>query len=164
MKMAYMEYCIIIRGPLGVGKTTVSRKLARVLHAKYVSVDSVLEKNGLDKVESGSIPVRNFIRANNIICKKYRSGKIVIDGNFYYRKQLSHLAKNMKMPCHVFTLKAPLKVCIERDEKRKIKYGKSAVKDVYSLVAKFGYGAVLNTKDKTPDEIIKEVISYLPGK
>ena len=42
-----MSYYIIIRGPLGSGKSTISKKLARILGAKCVHVDGILEKHGL---------------------------------------------------------------------------------------------------------------------
>jgi shikimate kinase len=34
-----MEYFVIIRGPLGVGKTTIAKRLAKQLNAKYISID-----------------------------------------------------------------------------------------------------------------------------
>ena len=37
-----MKKLILVRGPLGVGKTTVARKLAASLNAHYISIDSVL--------------------------------------------------------------------------------------------------------------------------
>ena len=83
-----MEYFVIIRGPLGVGKTTIARKLASVLQAEYVSIDSVLEESGLDKIIRNCIPVVNFIKANEIVLsdKKVVSSKItVFDGNFYHK-------------------------------------------------------------------------------
>ena len=61
-----MSYCIIIRGPLGVGKTTVGQALEKRLDANYISIDGVMETNDLDKVEDENIPVRNFILATEL--------------------------------------------------------------------------------------------------
>ncbi len=64
-----MSYYIIIRGPLGSGKSTLSAKLAHKLDAKHVHMDEVLEKHGLDKMppDAPCIPAENFIKANEIV-------------------------------------------------------------------------------------------------
>ncbi len=64
-----MSYFIIIRGPLGCGKSTIAQKLADTLHAEHINMDDILAKNGLDKAdpEAGCIPATNFIKANEII-------------------------------------------------------------------------------------------------
>ena len=164
-----MSYIIIIRGPLGIGKSTISKKLADILNAYYISVDDLLKKEKLDNIDEskGFIPVRNFIKVNNIIFpeikKKLKQGRIVIlDGNFYHKKQIENLIDNF--PHHIFTLKATLKACIERDNKRKNSYGKDATTDVYRLVSKFNCGKVIDTNKKTIKEIIKKILSYLPKK
>jgi len=163
-----MKYFIIIRGPLGVGKSTIAQKLAKSLKAHYVPIDSVLEKYGLDKVRTEKwIPAKNFIKANEIILPdvkaKLKKGKIVIfDACFYHKKVIQHLKKSIKAPCYVFTLKAPLKVCIERDRKRKKKHGKWAAIAVHNLVSRFDYGIIINTKNKTANNVVKEIMLYLP--
>ena len=84
-----MTYYIIIRGPLGCGKSTIAKKLSKILNAKYIAVDRVLDKHKLtgDK-EDGYISQKSFIKANEITASKARKildeDKIVIfDGNFY---------------------------------------------------------------------------------
>ena len=64
-----MSYYIIIRGPLGGGKSTISEKLAQILDAKHVHVDEVLKKHGLDKIppDAPCVPAENFIKANEIV-------------------------------------------------------------------------------------------------
>ena len=57
-----MSVSILIRGPLGVGKTTVARALAEQVGGLYVSVDGILAEHGLDKVEGECITVENFIK------------------------------------------------------------------------------------------------------
>ena len=42
-----MTFFVIIRGPLGCGKTTISKLVAQKLKGKYISVDEVLEKHDL---------------------------------------------------------------------------------------------------------------------
>ena len=162
-----MGYFIIIRGPLGVGKSTISKKLTKILHAEYISMDSILDKYGLAKVDSGYTP-KDFIKANIRILpeakNKLKQGKIVIfDGNFYFKEQIKYLVKKLKnYKFYIFTLKAPLATCIERDKKRKLSYGKKATEAVYNLVSKFDYGNLIETKKKSIDQTIKEIFSYLP--
>ncbi len=159
-----MKYYVIIRGPLGVGKTTIAKKVARALHAEYVSIDAILEKNGLDKVKGKCIPAKNFIRANEIVLPRVKKKAIIVfDGNFYHRKQIQHLVRNMKAPHHIFTLKAPLNVCVERDDKRAGRHGKEAAKAVYALVLRFDYGTSIDTKNKTAMKVAREILHYLPN-
>jgi len=158
---------LIIRGPLGVGKTTIARKLSKILNAKYISLDKVLEDNNLDVVDKkeGRIPAKNFIKADNLILgeikHELKKGKIVIfDGCFYHKEQIKHLKRNLGKG-FVFTLNAPLSVCISRDTKRKRIYGEDAAKVVYELVSKFNYGINLNTHKKTEKEVIREILKKL---
>ena len=64
-----MTYFIIMRGPLGVGKSAISENLAKILNAEHISLDKVLEKHNLDKGDEklGCIPPQNFIRADELI-------------------------------------------------------------------------------------------------
>jgi len=90
---------IIIRGPLGVGKTTISQLLAQKLSADYYSVDDILAKNNLDIVDEnlGCIPEKNFLKVNQIITQKIiqNNQSVIIDGNFYYQNQIADLIKNI---------------------------------------------------------------------
>ena len=155
---------IIIRGPLGIGKTTIAKKLATILKAEYISIDSLLDKHNLNKVDKNKgISLKNFIKANKIIIlkirKKLAKAKIVIlDGCFYHKEQIEHFIRHLPEPYYVFTLKAPLEVCIKRDSKRKKVYGKDAAKAVFKLG--FDYGTLINA-DKTVDEVVKEILCCL---
>ena len=167
--MTSTAYFIIIRGPLGVGKTTVSKKLVQILNADYISIDEVLQKRGLDKADEkeGTIPAKNFIAANEFVLDKVKktisSGKIVIfDGCFHQREQLDHLLKSIPFPHHGFTLKASVEACIERDSKRAKVYGKEAAVAVHSLTSKFDYGIVVDTSGKTVQQTTKDILSHLP--
>jgi len=89
-----MSYYIIIRGPLGSGKSTISEKLAHLLNAKHVYIDEVLEKHGLDKIlpDAPCISAENFIKANITILPEVKellsNGKIVtFDTCFYPNKE-----------------------------------------------------------------------------
>ncbi|MBI4143762.1 AAA family ATPase [Candidatus Woesearchaeota archaeon] len=161
-----MSFYVIIRGPLGCGKTTVSKILCRVLNAEYVSFDNVLEDNGLDK-ENYAFTAEDFIKANAIVLdsaqKWLNENKIVVfDGCFYFKEQIKHLEENLSGKGYTFTLKCSLNTCIKRDSSRAKVYGEQAAKEVYLLVSKFDYGIIINTEDKTEKAAANEILSHLP--
>jgi shikimate kinase len=157
---------IIIKGPLGIGKSTIAKALAKKLNAEHILFDQVLEENGLDKEDSSFTP-EDYIKANEIILPKVRSslekGTIVIfDGCFYFKEQIKHLEQSLKQfKGFVFTLKASLESCIKRDSKRKRVYGKQAAKEVYELLNKFECGININTENKTEDQVVNEIMGKL---
>jgi len=165
-----MAYFIIVRGPLGCGKSTITKMLAKKLKAKYISIDDVLEKNRLDDIDPkiGCIPANNFIKANEMVLQKVRrdldGGKVVIfDACFYHKEPIEHLIKELPYKGFVFTLKAPLETCIERDRKRGKTHGETAARDVHRLVSRFDYGTVIDVT--RPIEVsVNDIISYLPKK
>lgn len=165
-----MGYFVIIRGPLGVGKSTIAKKLADNYNGEYVDIDRILKDNDLDKIDEneGCIPAINFIKADNIILpdirKKLNNKKIVIfDACFYQKKHIEDLIENLPFQHYVFTLKAPVEVCIERDSKRKKNHGELAAKAVHYLVSKFNYGTVIDTNNRTPEETLRDIITQLPS-
>jgi len=165
-----MSYFIIIRGPLGSGKTTISEKLAKNLNAELIAIDEVLKNLGLDKIDDkeGCIPAKNFIKANESVLpevkKHLQSGKIVIfDACFYHQEIIEHLVQNIPFPYHVFTLKAPLELCIQRDSERDKTHGEGAATAVHSLVSRFDYGTNIDVTGNLEDTL-KDILSYLPAK
>lgn len=161
-----MSYYIIIRGPLGCGKSTVTRKLAEKLKAEYFEVDRVLDEYDLEKdIEDGYISQKSFINANEIISAQAKDflekGKrVVFDGNFYWRSQVDDLIKRLDFPGYVFALKAPLEVCIERDRGREKTHGEDAARAVYKKSTEFDYGAVIDLT-KSLNEVVEDIISHL---
>jgi len=92
------------------------------------------------------------------------SGKpVVFDGNFYWKSQIDDLIKRLDFPHYVFTLKAPLSVCIKRDINREKTHGKDAVEAVYKKSTEFDYGIIINNGNKNIKRTIKEIITYLPS-
>jgi shikimate kinase len=159
-----MADIILIRGPLGIGKSTISQGLTKKLKAKYYSMDKILEKNGLDKQDDSFTP-QDFIKANNIILAEVKDnlkkGKsVILDGCFYFKEQIDHLEKNLSK-IYAFNLKAPLEICIKRDSGRKRVYGEQAAREVYELVSKFDYGQDIDTNNKTSDQVIKEILKCI---
>lgn len=164
---ANKAYFVIIRGPLGCGKSTIAKRLAEILNAKYISIDRVLDEHNLTKdKEAGYISQRSFIKANEIITpkakKKLRSGiPVIFEGNFYWKSQIDDLIQRLDFPHHVFTLKAPLKVCIERDRQRGKTHGEDAARAVYKKSTEFNYGTVIDIS-KSLDKAINDILSCFP--
>jgi tRNA uridine 5-carbamoylmethylation protein Kti12 len=163
-----MSYYVIIRGPLGCGKSTISENLAGLLNAEHICMDRILEENDLDAISrrEGCIPSKNFLKANEMIVarakEKLSKGKIIIfDGCFYHKEQIEDIIRKLKFPHYVFTLKAPLDICIKRDSKRARKYGKEAAIAVHKLVSRFDYGIDIDAA-KDMDSILRDIKSHLP--
>lgn len=162
-----MSYCIIIRGPLGSGKSTVSKKLSGLLKATHISVDKVLEDHDLEEWEDGYISQESFLKANEIavgeaMVSLNKGIPIIFDGNFYWKSQIDDLIQRLEaQKVLVFTLKVPLKVCIERDSKRQKSLGKEAASAVYRKSTEFDYGIGIDATKPLP-EIIKQICSFLP--
>ena len=162
-----MSFYIIIRGPLGCGKSTIAKKISKILKAKYFAVDMILNESGLTKdKEAGYISQRSFKKANEIISPQAKDIlnkgiSIVFDGNFYWKSQIEDLISRLNFQHYVFTLKAPLEVCIRRDIERGKTHGEDATKVVFKKSTEFNYGIVINI-NRPLNVCLKEIISYLP--
>ncbi len=161
-----MSVLIVIRGPLGCGKTTIAKRLADILKAKVFHIDDVLEKHGLlNEKENGYVAQRSFLKANEIINPKAieqleKGTPVIIEGNFYWKSQVKDLIERLKYKNYVFTLKAPVKVCIERDIARGETHGADAAKAVHAKVTEFDYGIVVDAS-KGIDAIVKEILRHI---
>jgi shikimate kinase len=160
-----MSYYIIIRGPLGIGKTTIAKELAMALGAKYISFDKVFEENDLDKIADDFTP-EDFIKANEIVLPIIKQCLnedriVILDGCFYFKDQIEHLEISLPNKFYAFNLKAPLQTCILRDSRRLKSYGGEAARAVYNLVAKFDYGIDINTDNRTKKEVVAEIMEKL---
>jgi predicted kinase len=156
---------LLIRGPLGVGKTTVARLLRAQLNACYLSIDTILEEHGLDQCKNG-IPARNFLRANELALPiahaALAAGRpVIFDGNFYYKSPIWHLRRSLPPPFYIFTLKAPVEVCSARDRERQRVYGEDAAAWVHYLVSRFEAGILIDTTGKTDMEVVQEIRTQL---
>lgn len=154
---------IIIRGPLGCGKSTISKKLAKDLGAEYLAVDRILDEFDLTKdKEEGYISQKSFFKANEIIAKRAKKflekGKTVIfDGNFYWKSAIEDLISRLHYSHQVFTLRASVETCIARDEERGKTHGEAAARVVHKKSTSFEYGEIIDTENKGIDETLREI-------
>lgn len=160
-----MGKLIILRGPAGIGKTTISKELAKEINAEIFHFDKILDELKLGYVYREKwIPLENFLKANKIMLPRFKSmlqnNNLIIEGNFYHKEQIKDLINNLHFPHFIFTLKADLEECIKRDKTRE-GIGEQRVKAVFKLVSAFDYGITINTNNKSSKEVIKEIISNL---
>jgi len=162
-----MTYCIIIRGPLGCGKTTISKELVKKINGKYISIDEVIKENdfiGTER-EKGFFTQECFLKANKVIIPKIKDSikkgiPVILDGNFYWKSQIDYLVENLDFKPHIFTLTAPLETCINRDSGRGKPHGKETATAIYNKSTEFEYGIQINV-DKNLNEVVEEMLSYL---
>ena len=165
-----MSYFILLRGPAGVGKTTVSKLLAEKLKAKVVHFDNVMRSLGLDYVPGDRwIPLEKFLQADARKLSAYneqlqKGTPLIIEGNFYHQEHIADVIAHLHVPYYLFTLKADLQECMNRDQQRSEALGEQAITQVFRLVAAFEYGTAIATQGKTPIEVANEIIAYLPKK
>src|SRR5690348_6946089 len=103
-----MAFCLLLRGPLGVGKSTVAQEVARRERAELLSVDRILEDRGLEEWDEDRISLRSFLRVNDVLVpvarEDLRDGtSVVIEGNFYWREQVHDLIARLEFPVLVVT-------------------------------------------------------------
>ncbi len=151
---------------MGCGKSTIAKALSKGLKAKYFAIDSILDENNIEEYEEGYVSIKSFIKANKISAKRAKKDlkrgiPVIFDGNFYFKEQIEDLIKKLDFPHYVFTLKAPLGVCIDRDSKKSKTYGKDAAEAVYKKSTGFEYGIGINV-NKSMNETIQEILSHLP--
>jgi len=162
-----MPYYIIIRGPLGCGKSTIAEALTKQLNAKYLAVDRVLDEYNLtEDKEEGYISQKSFFKANEIIAKRAKkllkkNRPVIFDGNFYWKSAVEDLISRLNYKHYVFTLKASVETCINRDVERGKTHGKDAAIVVHKKSTSFSYGIVIDTENKTVDETLEEIKGHL---
>ena len=157
-----MTYYLILRGPLGIGKSTIAKRLSKELNAELISYDRIVDKSNLHKdKEKGYISQKSFFEANNIANKQakkiLKTKPLIFDGNFYWKSQIDDLISKIDYLHYVFTLKASLKTCIKRDNERGKTHGKDAAKAVYKKSTSFNYGTIIDTENKSPKQVVNEI-------
>ena len=173
-----MTYYVVVRGPLGVGKSTVSRRLANIIGADHILIDRILEERGLEEWDEDRTSLRSFLRANTFAIARAHEGlkrvrPTVFDGCFYWNEQLDDLTQRLDFPHYGFTLEAPLSVCVARDRTRPLpkkgdepragdQLGAEACEAVYGLVTQIRYGTPVDATGSV-DRTVAAILSHLPA-
>jgi predicted kinase len=169
-------YFIVVRGPLGVGKSTVSRELARRLAADHLSIDKILEEEGIEEWDDDRISLASFLAANRFAARgaagSLREGRVaIVDGCFYWKEQLDDLVARVPGQPYVFSLEAPLSVCIARDRTRPLpprdrepqggdQQGPDAARAVHRLVAEVRVGISIDARG-TVGSVVRRILKAL---
>ena len=143
-----------------MGKTTVCRALADSIGAKVVSIDALVESEW----DGGS--ERLFLKANGAAAQTAQESldagvPVLFDGNFYWKRQISDLESRLPFPHAVFTLAAPLSVCIQRDLDRPSPHGSEAAREVFAKVVKVDAGVLIDAARRLSD-IVEDLLARLP--
>ena len=175
-----MSFFVVVRGPLGVGKTTVARRLATELGGAYISVDRVLEENRFEEWDNGRISLKSFLEANLVLASEGAKSlaseiPVVIDGNFYWMEAIEDLVLRLGAPHFIFSLSAPLEVCAGRDASRPEtpagreprageRLGAESVAQVYKLVSDVAYGVSIDAAGSV-DSVLRTMLDSIrdPG-
>lgn len=171
-----MSYYVVIRGPLGVGKSTVSERLAKEIGGEHILIDRILEEHGLEEWDEDRISLKSFLRANALAIERARGllengTPVVFDGNFYWRPAIDDLLQKLDFRHYVVTLEAPLSVCIRRDRQRPItrggvepragdSLGEEAATQVYGMVNQVRYGIAIDATGSV-DATVAAVLRHI---
>lgn len=152
---------ILIRGPLGVGKSTIAEKLANDIHAEYVSLDKLLKDNDLEGTDG--IPLENFLKSNKILFDIINTSKnsFIIDGCYYYQEQIDDLQRMFNNKIIIFSLVTTVENCIKRDSKRETVYGEDAARFVHRVTTKIKAGYEIDNSDLTVQETINNITDLM---
>ena len=155
-------FYLIVRGPLGAGKSTIARRLARRLRGRYVSIDRILEERDLERWEDGYISEASFLRANEFAARAadrfLRHGTpAIVDGNFYWPRAIDDLIDRLPYAHAVLTLRLPVGKCRVRDAGRARPLGDAAVRDVYRKVTSFDRGLRVDARGSI-DEVVARAL------
>lgn len=162
-----MAYFVIIRGPLGVGKTTVALRLAKELSAEYISIDQILDDEGLwDEGKLSEFVAANKFAADRATASLAKGRPVIFDGNFYWREQIDDLVRRLSSPPFAFTLEAPLSLCIARDAGRASPHGPEAARQVFEKTGQVSYGIPIDASqplDQTVHEVASRIMELRRG-
>jgi tRNA uridine 5-carbamoylmethylation protein Kti12 len=160
---------VIVRGPLGIGKTTISKALVEEIGGRYVSVDEILEEYDLEQWDEVYISEASFLRSNAIVARRARrwlakGTPVVVDGNFYYASQVLDLVGRLPGPSTVFTLTAPLELCVARDAGRERPLGEEGARLVFAKVTSFECGDPIDARRPLPKIVAEMRVRILAGR
>ena len=152
---------ILIRGSLGVGKSTIAKALAENINAEYLSLDKIVDDNNLNG-EDG-IPLENFLKSNEIIFKLINDSEnyFVIDGCYYYQEQIDDLQKRFGGKILIFSLVSDVKICISRDSGREKVYGEDSARFVHMITTKVKSGYEIDNSHLSVQEVVNIILKNI---
>jgi len=156
-----MKKAIILRGPSGVGKTWIARKISKKHNYKHCDTDSfkLIFSKTRTLTRSKIAGKITYSYAKELIREGYN---VIIEAlPEKYIDKLIPLMKKRKYKIIEISLTAPLKVCIKNDLKRTDrKFGKKVIEEVYSKY-NVNKGFCLDVSKLTNKQISKKIEKVL---
>jgi len=152
---------VIIYGPSGVGKSTLSKKISEKLNFRHCTADEFkfIFSDKRSKLRSSIGEALAYQYAKILIENKLNIILEAIPDNFL--KKLKKILREKKYKVVEISLVASLDECKKRDMLRGgKKYGPRVIKEVYNDLS-FKRGKVVNVEDKKTQLVFREIKQYL---
>lgn len=158
---------IIVRGPIGAGKTSASREIvAQHEHVSFIEPEII--KNALDPTRSNEDrrEVAIFSAAYTIGQMLLRDMSTVTEVHSRHEWQISRIdsvAREFCLPATVL-LKPPLDTCIEWNRQKELPVGvtpadDNRVRDYYENCYSIKGEPIIDPTDMKPSEVAKEIVA-----
>ena len=165
-----MEKNLTLTGMMGVGKTTIGKKLAKKLNYAFVDVDKIIEKQEGESISSifknkGEDYFRKIEKQITIIELKKNNSVISLGGGAFLNSTIRQYSKKNSIS---FWLDVPIEILIKRLKKSKNRpvIGKEktndSIKKIYFVRKKFYTKADYRIKCKTLTlkQIIEKILKF----
>ena len=165
-----MEKNLTLTGMMGVGKTTIGKRLAKKLNYAFVDVDKIIEKQEGESISSifknkGENYFRKIEKQLTIIELKKNNSVISLGGGAFLNSSIRQYSKKNSIS---FWLDVPIEILIKRLKKSKNRpiIGKEktndSIKKIYFVRKKFYTKADYRIKCKTLTlkQIIEKILKF----
>ena len=165
-----MEKNLTLTGMMGVGKTTIGKRLAKKLNYTFVDVDKIIEKQEGESISSifknkGEDYFRKIEKQLTIIELEKKNSVISLGGGAFLN---SSIRRNSKKYSNSFWLDVPVEILIKRLKKSKNrpvlgkKKANDSIKKIYFERKKFYNKADCRIKCKTLTlkQIIEKILNF----
>jgi len=165
-----MEKNLTLTGMMGVGKTTIGKRLAKKLNYAFVDVDKIIEKQEGESISSifknkGENYFRKIEKQLTIIELKKNNSVISLGGGAFLNSTIRQYSKKNSIS---FWLDVPIEILIKRLKKSKNRpvIGKEKINDsikkIYFVRKKFYTKADYRIKCKTLTlkQIIEKILKF----
>ena len=165
-----MEKNLTLTGMMGVGKTTIGKRLAKKLNYAFVDVDKIIEKQEGESISSifknkGENYFRKIEKQLTIMELKKNNSVISLGGGAFLNSTIRQYSKKNSIS---FWLDVPIEILIKRLKKSKNRpvIGKEktndSIKKIYFMRKKFYTKADYRIKCKTLTlkQIIEKILKF----
>jgi shikimate kinase len=165
-----MEKNLILTGMMGVGKTTIGKRLAKELSYTFIDMDKIIEKQEGESISSifrnkGEDYFRKIEKKLTIIELKKNSSVISLGGGAFLNSTIRQYSKKKSIS---FWLDVPIEILIKRLKKSKNRpvlekeKTDTSIKKIYFIRKKFYNKAHYRIKCKalTLKQIIEKILNF----